>query len=214
MPARARPRPASALDSAERRYFPTRAAWRKWLARHHARTAPLWLIYDKKQPGLARRLSYDDIVEEALCFGWIDSLPRKLSDTQSMLYLCPRKPGSGWSALNKRRIESLTARGLIAPPGQAKIDAARADGSWTLLDAAESLELPPELAAAFKLRKNARAAAAFNTLPPGARKRMIWSINSAKRPETRAARIQQVLTQAHAAIPPVTKSAAPRRKPR
>ena len=97
----------------------------------------MWVIYDKKVDAAPQRLSYADIVEEALCFGWIDSLPRRISAEQTGLLLTPRQPKSGWSKLNKTRIESLVKRGLMQPAGQARIDAAKRNGSWTLLDEVE-----------------------------------------------------------------------------
>jgi uncharacterized protein YdeI (YjbR/CyaY-like superfamily) len=84
-------------------------------------------VYDK---GEGRALGYDDIVEEALCFGWVDSLPRRLSDQQAMLYVAPRKPSSSWSRRNKERVEQLMAAGLMRPSGLAAVKAARANGKW------------------------------------------------------------------------------------
>src|SRR5215510_2251814 len=96
-----------AHDAAPRVYCRDRAAWRAWLSKHHTQTHSIWLVYDKTNGSTPRALSYADIVEEALCFGWIDSLPRRLSATQSMIYISPRKPRSAWSALNKSRITTL-----------------------------------------------------------------------------------------------------------
>lgn len=188
--------PVSKLDTAARVYVPDRAAWRAWLAANFAQPEPIWLVYDKadaaaRNAARTSALTYDDIVEEALCFGWIDSLPRKLSATQSMLYLSPRKPGSIWSGLNKRRIDALVARGLMMPPGLAKIDAAKTDGSWTAYDAAETLENPPDLAAA--LERNATARANFAAFAPSARKGILWWIHSAKTDATRAKRVAETV---------------------
>lgn len=98
----------------------SRAELRRWLEANHARKESVWLIsYKKSVP--EKHVRYDDIVEEALCFGWIDGLARKLDAARSMRLLSPRRPGSGWSALNKRRIEKLMAAGLIMPPGLAAI---------------------------------------------------------------------------------------------
>jgi uncharacterized protein YdeI (YjbR/CyaY-like superfamily) len=109
---------------------PDRAAWRAWLAEHHGRGEGVWLVLGKAgHPGLR----YAEAVEEALCFGWIDSKPAKLDEARWLLSCAPRKPGSGWSAVNKERIARLTASGLLAPPGEAAIAAARADGSWASL---------------------------------------------------------------------------------
>src|SRR5690349_21032027 len=122
----------------------SRAEWRAWLEANHAQTAGIWLVSYKKDTGKPR-VEYEEAVEEALCFGWIDSKANKLDDERSMLWMSPRKPGTGWSRPNKERIERLTATGLIAPAGLAKIEAARKDGSWEALDAVEALEIPPDL---------------------------------------------------------------------
>ena len=127
---------------------PSRPAWRAWLTEHRARTRGVWLVSYKKQTGRPR-VDYGESVEEALCFGWIDSKPNKLDDERSMLWFAPRQPGTGWSAPNKARIERLLQTGLMHPAGLAKIEQAKADGSWTLLDAVEALALPADLIAAF-----------------------------------------------------------------
>ena len=94
----------------------TRAAWRAWLAEHHTRDEGVWLIRYKKAVGKPT-VSYDEAVEEALCFGWIDSLPRKLDDERTMLYFAPRKPGSGWSRPNKEGVERMTSEGKMRSAG-------------------------------------------------------------------------------------------------
>lgn len=175
----------------------TRAGWRAWLAANHAISGPIWLVYPKRSRSgdPANGLGYDDIVEEALCFGWIDSLPRGLSESQSMIYVSPRRPRSVWSALNKRRISSLQSRGLMQAAGQAVIDAAIADRSWTTLDAAENLEMPADLAAAFDADPVAREN--YNAFPPGAKKLLLTWVTTAKRAETRLARIAKSVALAH-----------------
>jgi uncharacterized protein YdeI (YjbR/CyaY-like superfamily) len=177
--------------AAPRLHFPTRAALRRWLKANHASHGPIWLIYNKldKASPKPRELTYDDIVEEALCFGWIDSVVRAHTATQAMLYFSPRKPKSVWSAVNKRRIESLRKRGLMTPAGEALITAAKAHGTWSVLDAAESLTVPPDFAAALKKVKGAKAN--FDAFPPGARKVILTWITIAKKPETRAARVAE-----------------------
>lgn len=172
-------------------YIADRAALRAWLTAHHADHGPIWLVYDKKSAAGPRALSYDDIVEEALCFGWIDSVSGSVDAKRSRLYFSPRKPGSVWSALNKKRIASLLARGLMTPAGQAKIDAARLDGSWTTLDAAEALRVPPDLARALKAKPAAKKH--FDAFPPGVRKQILAWVLTAKRPETRTDRIAQTV---------------------
>ena len=173
----------------------SRAQLRDWLAAHHATPGSVWLVTWKKYiPD--RYLPYDAIVEEALCFGWIDSLPRKLDADRTMLLLSPRKPGSAWSAVNKARVERLARDGRIAPAGLAVIAAAQADGSWSFLDDVERLEVPPDLAAA--LAAHPRATELFAAFPPSTRRGILEWIKQARRPQTRQARIAE--TAALAAV--------------
>lgn len=165
----------------------SRAAWRGWLKAHHRQSESIWLVTYKK--GKGPHVPWADIVEEALCFGWVDSLPRKLDERRSMLLVSPRKPGSAWSALNKSRAEAMIAAGKMTKAGQAMIDAAKADGTWTKLDAVEALIVPPDLAAAF--RKHKDAAANFSAFPRSARRGILEWIIQAKRPETRARRVDE-----------------------
>ncbi|MBE9157660.1 YdeI/OmpD-associated family protein [Nodosilinea sp. LEGE 06152] len=168
----------------------SRTQWRDWLAANHTRSKGIWLITYKKQPGQPY-VSYNDVVEEALCFGWIDSKPNRLDDERTMLWMAPRQPGTGWSALNKQRIEALTAAGLMMPPGLAKLEAAKQDGSWEKLDAIERLEIPADLAAA--LAANATAKANFEAFPRSAKRGILEWIASAKRAETRDRRIAETV---------------------
>jgi uncharacterized protein YdeI (YjbR/CyaY-like superfamily) len=168
----------------------SRAEWRAWLAANHGRTEGIWLITYKKHPHRPY-VSYNDTVEEALCFGWIDSKPNKLDDARTMLWFAPRKPGTGWSALNKQRIATLIEAGQMMPPGLAKIDAAKQDGSWASLDAIERLEIPPDLAAA--LAENETALANFEAFPRSAKRGILEWIASAKRTETRDRRIAETV---------------------
>ncbi|MCB0153188.1 MAG: YdeI/OmpD-associated family protein [Anaerolineae bacterium] len=166
----------------------SRAEWRAWLEKNHSQPAGIWLVTFKKHCG-EKYVSYDDIVEEALCFGWVDSLPRKLDADRSMLWLAPRKAGSNWSKLNKERVERMLAAGLMTPAGLAKIEGAKADGSWQALDAVEALEIPPDLADA--LAAYDAAGANFEAFPRSAKRGILEWISNAKRPETRAKRIAE-----------------------
>jgi uncharacterized protein YdeI (YjbR/CyaY-like superfamily) len=181
-----------ALNEYPRIEVRSRAEWRAWLAAHHARHEPVWLVTWKK--GTAHYLPYDEIVEEALCFGWIDSTARGLDAERTMLMLAPRRPGSVWSALNKQRIEKLEQSGAMTPAGRAKIDAAKADGSWNALDAVEMLIMPGDLAEAL----GKRGLATYDGYPPFLKKQVLYWINSAKRSETRAQRIQEIARDARA----------------
>lgn len=166
----------------------SRAQLRDWLIAHHGQAESVWLVTWKKASG-DRHVPYGDIVDEVLCFGWIDSLPRKLDEDRSMLLISPRKRGSAWSAVNKAKVERLSAAGLIHPAGQAVIDAARADGSWTRLDAVDALLVPPDLEAALAARPD--AAENFARFPPSTRRGILEWIIQAKRPETRNKRITE-----------------------
>lgn len=166
----------------------SRREWRAWLEQNHARPDGVWLISYKTATGKPR-VEYGEAVEEALCFGWIDSRAGTVDEERSMLWMSPRKPGAGWARTNKERIERLLAEGRMAPPGLAKIGAAKADGSWTLLDSVEAMEIPPDLEQA--LAGCPDAARHFHAFPPSAKKRILQWIALAKKPETRAARVAQ-----------------------
>jgi uncharacterized protein YdeI (YjbR/CyaY-like superfamily) len=132
-------------------------------------------------------VTQEEAVEEALCFGWIDAKANRLDERRWKQWMGRRKPGGGWSAVNKRRIERLIAEGRMAPAGLAMIEAAKADGSWSKLDASHSLKVPRDLAAALRAYPNARPR--FDTFPPSSRRAILEWIDSAKRPETRARRV-------------------------
>lgn len=170
----------------------SRAELRAWLSANHSRTASIWLVTWKKHT--PHHVPYSEVVDEALCFGWIDSQPKLLDADRSMLRLSPRKPGSGWSKVNKDKIERLTRAGLMAEPGLEKIAAAKRDGSWSRLDAANADTLPSDLVAAFA--RYPGAAETFAVFPPSARRAILEWISLAKRPETRAARIEETASLA------------------
>lgn len=153
----------------------------------------MWLIY-YKQNAVDTRLSYNDAVEEALCFGWIDSIVRKLDEERYVQLFTPRKPKSTWSKSNKIRIDRLVAAGLMTDAGLAKIEAAKRDGSWSALDSVDALEIPPDLARALKTK--AAAGKHFASFSNSAKRGILGWIASAKRPETRAARIEKTVRMA------------------
>ena len=137
-----------ALDDLDHVQVETRAQWRRWLQRHHQTTRGVWLVTWRQGSGRPV-LGYEAICEEAICFGWVDSRPGKVDDTRTKILVTPRKPGSKWSRPNKERVARLEAAGRLAPAGVAVIDAAKADGSWSALDAVEDLVVPDDLEAAF-----------------------------------------------------------------
>jgi uncharacterized protein YdeI (YjbR/CyaY-like superfamily) len=177
------PRPA---ENAERFAPPDLAAWRAWLAAEHSRAAPDWLVLAKGGAGLRQEAA----IEEALCWGWIDSLPRELDAQRWMLLFSPRKARSPWSRVNKARVAAMLAAGRMRPPGLARLAAAQADGSWDVYEAAEELVEPPELQAALDDLAGARAA--WDGFAPSARKGILWWVASAKTPATRARRVAEV----------------------
>jgi uncharacterized protein YdeI (YjbR/CyaY-like superfamily) len=168
-----------------------RDSLRRWLSEHHGEGHGVWIVYDK---GPSRSLHYDDIVDEAICFGWIDSLPRGLSDEQAMLYVAPRKPGSSWSRRNKERVERLLSAGLMQPPGLAVVEAAKTSGTWHAIDDVEELREPDDLAAALDATPPARAF--WETFPRSTKRAILEWIATAKRSETRAARIRTTAEEA------------------
>ena len=168
----------------------TRAAWRTWLTVNGARAEGLWLVYRKKSSSL-QGPTYEDLVEESLCFGWIDSQARRVDEDRTMQWFSPRRRGSIWSAPNKERVERLEQTGLMADPGRAAIARAKADGSWSQTDAVDALIVPSDLEAAFEATPRARSA--YLALPDSAKSQTLWWIYSAKRPETRRNRIAQTV---------------------
>jgi uncharacterized protein YdeI (YjbR/CyaY-like superfamily) len=178
----------NAPDEAERFHTETRAQWRAWLAEHHADAQRVWVVTWKRATGRPAP-SYDELVEEALCYGWVDSTAGTLDDERSMLRFTPRKPGSGWARTNKARVERLSAAGLMAEPGLESVRRAHEDGSWTLLDDVEALVVPDDLAAALAALPPARDN--FDAFPPSARRAILLWLVQAKRAETRGARIRR-----------------------
>jgi uncharacterized protein YdeI (YjbR/CyaY-like superfamily) len=164
-----------------------RAAWRAWLVEHHERGGGVWLVSWRKQTGLPA-LTYDEAVEEALAVGWIDSRPGRVDDRRTRLWFAPRKAGSGWSRPNKERIARLEAAGRMLPAGARLVEAARADGSWSLLDAVEDLVVPDDLDLALDALPPARDR--WDAFPRSTRRAILEWIVQARRPETRAERIR------------------------
>lgn len=157
----------------------------------------MWLVFRK---GDARQLTYADSVEEALCFGWIDSLMRPINERTYMQLFTPRKPKSNWSALNKQRVEMLLARKRMAAAGLKAVAVAKDNGSWTRLDAVEAMIIPPDFARA--LNANRKARAFFDAQSPSNRKGILYWINGVKSAEKRAERIAHAVAQAAKGLRP------------
>ncbi|MBB6099160.1 uncharacterized protein YdeI (YjbR/CyaY-like superfamily) [Deinobacterium chartae] len=171
-------------------YAPDREAWRTWLAEHHALEPGALLVYYKKgseQPSV----TYPEAVQEALCFGWIDTTRRALDAARFVQVFVPRRPTSTWSRLNKTYVEELIRAGRMTPAGLRAIEVAQHNGAWHALEAGESLIVPPDLTAA--LEANPVARGHFEAFPPSVRKYILTWIHAAKRPETRQKRVEQTV---------------------
>ena len=131
---------------------PTRKIWRNWMAKYHEKETSVWLIIFHKKSRQAS-VYYDEAVEEALCFGWVDSVSNSRNEESSYLYFAKRKPKSNWSKANKDRVEKLTKLGLIMPAGQAMIDLAKQTGTWTALEVVDQLTIPPDMQKLFDKNK-------------------------------------------------------------
>jgi uncharacterized protein YdeI (YjbR/CyaY-like superfamily) len=166
----------------------SRGQLRAWLMAHHNQHDGVWLVRYKKHVG-DRYVSYQDVVTELLCFGWIDSRPRLMDNDRTGLWITPRQPKSGWSAVNKVHIAELLGQGLMMPAGQQAIDAAKASGAYELLDAAGTLEVPADLQRALDATPDANQH--FAAFPPSTRKATLEWISLAKTAATRQKRIDE-----------------------
>jgi uncharacterized protein YdeI (YjbR/CyaY-like superfamily) len=169
------------------------AAWRGWLAANHATTRGVWVASWRKASG-RDPVAYEDLVEEAICFGWIDSTVNTLDDERTLQLMTPRKTKSGWTRLNRQRVAALEAQGRMTDAGRRAVQAAKANGWWTIYDAVEDLLEPDDLADALDASPVARSA--WDGFPPSARKQMLWWVVSAGRPETRTSRIAKIVSEA------------------
>jgi uncharacterized protein YdeI (YjbR/CyaY-like superfamily) len=177
---------------------PTREVWRTWLEQHHATSAEIWLILGKKNSGV-QTVTLDEATEEAVCFGWVDSILKRIDDRTHALRFTPRKPKSVWSQSNVDRVRRLTEQGKMTPAGLAAVEAGRASGQWEAATQREVLLAPPEeLEAAFATRPGARDG--FARLPDSLKKQFIYWVATAKREETRRRRIDEVIRRSEEAL--------------
>jgi uncharacterized protein YdeI (YjbR/CyaY-like superfamily) len=176
----------SILDDAERIHLESTEEWGAWLEQHHLRPQGVWLVQWKARTGKPA-IPYEEAVTEALRFGWIDSTYRSIDTERGMLWWSPRRRGSLWARTNKERVSRLEAQGRMLPAGRAVIEAAKADGSWAILEPVEALVVPDDLAAALSERPGARER--WEALPPTAKRAYLLWIVTAKRDETRARRV-------------------------
>jgi uncharacterized protein YdeI (YjbR/CyaY-like superfamily) len=189
---RARGDTAHVTIERERVEVRSREEWRAWLQANHQTSPGAWLVTFKQ--GSGPYFPYGERVEEALCFGWVDSLARGLDEARSMQMFTPRKPTSYWSGANKERVARLTAAGLMAPAGQAMVDLAKATGTWNALDDVEAGVEPPDLAAALDASPDARRH--WDAFPESVRRGLLGWVFTAKRQETRAKRIAEIVDRA------------------
>lgn len=181
-----------AMDDAERLEPATLEEWSAWLRQHHTQPSGVWLV--SPRTAAQRPFSYEQSVLEALRYGWVDSTVRPLDDARSMMWFAPRRKGSIWTRINKGRVAGLEEAGLMEPAGAAAVAAAKETGMWTLMDAVEDLVVPDDLATAFDLNPGAREH--WESWSPSAQKMILAWIVLAKRPETRAARVETTAEKA------------------
>ena len=183
----------TALDDAPEVHADDRDTWRAWLQANHAGSTGVWLVTWRRRSGRIG-LDYEAAIEEALCFGWVDSTGGRVDDERGKLYFAPRKPRSPWAASNKARVERLILEGRMEPAGLAAIERAKSNGSWQVLDSVERMEVPTDLTAA--LEAHPPAASNFAAFPSSARKSLLSWVALAVKPETRASRIAEIVDAA------------------
>ena len=174
--------------------------WREWLSVNHIETDAVWLIfYKKSSPNY--NLSWSDSVDEALCFGWIDSTKRTIDHESFKQYFCKRKAKSNWSKVNKNKVENLIDQGLMEKAGYKSIEVAKENGSWTLLDNVEDLVVPEDLIQ--ELVKHKSSLDFFESLSKSVKKILLYWVVSAKRKETREKRILEIVENARENLKPI-----------
>jgi uncharacterized protein YdeI (YjbR/CyaY-like superfamily) len=189
----------AAIETLQRVECRTRAEWRRWLKANHRQRDSIWLVTFKKNSGQPA-LRYEEAVEEALCFGWIDSRPAKLDEQRRMLLFSPRKPRSVWARTNKERVERLIRDGLMTPAGLETIERAKRDGSWTVLDDVEEGLVPADLEAALASDPDARAK--WEAFTDSGRKQTLQWLKMAKTAATREKRIAEIVRLAALGLRP------------
>jgi uncharacterized protein YdeI (YjbR/CyaY-like superfamily) len=173
----------------------SRAELRAWLEAHHARPGPVWLAtWKKPHPD---HVPYPEVVEELLCWGWVDSVPRRIDEDRGSVLIAPRNPASAWSAINKAHVARARASGAMTPAGEAKVAAAMANGQWAFLDDVERLEVPPDLAEALgDLRPG------WDAWPRSIRRGTLEWLKTAKTEPTRRKRIADITESLSAGLRP------------
>jgi uncharacterized protein YdeI (YjbR/CyaY-like superfamily) len=182
------------LDKETETYCPqSRADWRHWLEKNHQSRQSVWLVYYSKKSDLPS-ISWSEAVDEALCFGWIDSTKKTIDDSSFMQFFSKRKPKSNWSKINKEKIQQLIDSNKMTKAGYESVEIAKQNGSWTILDEVEELIIPNDLENAFNNHKGSKDF--FLSLSKSARKILLSWIALARRQETRQKRIDEVVESA------------------
>jgi len=175
-------------------YLKTRGEWREWLDKNHSCCSGVWLIYYKMNSGKPR-IPYSDAVEEALCFGWIDGKIKRVNDDYYMQWFTPRRKGSRWSKLNTDRVQKLIEEGLMHPEGLSVYEETKKKPELIYENKKDGdIIIPKDLCEA--LLKNETAVRNFNSFPPSRRRLFVLWLDSAKKEETRLARISRIVEQA------------------
>lgn len=168
----------------------SRKEWRKWLEKNHQTESSVWLIIFHKCSEV-KSVYYDEAVEEAICFGWIDSIANKRDSESKYQLFSRRKPGSKWSRLNRQRSAKMISQGMMTPAGQALIDRAMKEGTWEALEQVQSAVIPDDLRKLFN--KNKTALKNFQAFPPSSKRIILEWILNARQPQTRERRIAQTV---------------------
>lgn len=174
-------------------YPKSKQDWRNWLLENHLQAESVWVIF-YKQKANQPTITWSESVDQALCFGWIDSTKKSLDEERSIQFFSKRKPTSTWSKINKQKVDVLIAEGLMMEAGYASIERAKQNGSWTILDEVEELIVPKDLAEAFQLYPGSESY--FSGLSKSAKKMLLQWIVMAKRPETRKKRVDEIAVSA------------------
>jgi uncharacterized protein YdeI (YjbR/CyaY-like superfamily) len=181
------------LENAEIMYAATRADWRRWLQDNHQICNGVWLLQYKKGTNTPF-VNFSEAIEEALCFGWIDSMVRSVDHEKTMHFFSKRKAGSVWSKINKEKVAYLTEQGLMTDSGLAAVALAKQNGNWDKLNDVENLIIPPDLLDAFKLHSG--SSAFFESLSTSVKKAILQWLLLAKKIDTRQRRIEEIASLA------------------
>ena len=177
----------------------SRADWRKWLAENHQSKPSIWLVYFKRSTKIAS-LSWSEAVDEALCFGWIDSTKKTIDKERYMQYFCKRKPTSMWSRINKEKVAKLIQDNQMTKSGFDSIEIAKQNGTWAMMDDVENLIIPEDLKLA--LNENGSSMAFFQRQSKSTKKLLLHWVVTAKRKETRKKRIEEIARSAATGVKP------------